>query len=104
MQVLPYYSEGLTPTLIMVVGGTFAGTLGVPPIDDRKNLGEGTMSTQTVDSTDLNSAPTRRPGESPRQQSVCIEIPVSVHGSRSASRNLNNSQSAKPFLEETRTM
>jgi TonB family protein len=47
---------------------------------------------------------TRRPGESPRQQSVCIEIPVSVHGSRSASGNLNNSQAAKPFLEETRTM
>lgn len=61
------------------------------------------MSTQTID-TDLNSAPTRRPGESPRQQSVCIEIPVSVHGSRSASGNLNNSQAAKPFLEETRTM
>ena len=62
------------------------------------------MSTQTIDSTDLNSAPTRRPGESPRQQSVCIEIPVSVHGSRSASGNLNNTQAAKPFLEETRTM
>lgn len=62
------------------------------------------MSTQTIDSTDLNSAPTRRPGESPRQQSVCIEIPVSVHGSRSASGSLNNSQAAKPFLEETRTM
>jgi TonB family protein len=61
------------------------------------------MSTQTID-TDLHSAPTRRPGESPRQQSVCIEIPVSVHGSRSASGNLNNSQAAKPFLEETRTM
>jgi TonB family protein len=61
------------------------------------------MSTQTID-TDLNSAPTRRPGESPRQQSVCIEIPVSVHGSRSASGGLNNSQAAKPFLEETRTM
>jgi protein TonB len=62
------------------------------------------MTTQTVDATDLNSSPTRRPGESPRQQSVCIEIPVSVHGSRSASGNLNNSQAAKPFLEETRTM
>ena len=62
------------------------------------------MTTQTIDATDLNSSPTRRPGESPRQQSVCIEIPVSVHGSRSASGNLNNSQSAKPFLEETRTM
>src|ERR1017187_3415261 len=62
------------------------------------------MSTQTIDSTDQNSAPTRRPGESPRQQSVCIEIPVTVHGSRSASASLNNSQAAKPFLEETRTM
>src|ERR1700722_962237 len=62
-----------------------------------------TMSTQTLE-TDLNSAPTRRPGESPRQQSVCIEIPVSVHGSRSATGSLNNTQSAKPFLEETRTM
>ena len=62
-----------------------------------------TMSTQTLE-TDLNSAPTRRPGESPRQQSVCIEIPISVHGSRSASGNLNNTQAAKPFLEETRTM
>jgi TonB family protein len=61
------------------------------------------MSTQTID-TDLNSSPTRRPGESPRQQSVCIEIPISVHGSRSASGGLNNSQAAKPFLEETRTM
>jgi TonB family protein len=62
------------------------------------------MSTQTLDTTDLNSSPTRRPGESPRQQSVCIEIPVSVHGSRSASGSLNNNQAAKPFLEETRTM
>jgi len=62
------------------------------------------MTTQTVDATDLNSSPTRRPGESPRQQSVCIEIPVSVHGSRSATGSLNNTQSAKPFLEETRTM
>jgi TonB family protein len=62
------------------------------------------MTIQTVDATDLNSSPTRRPGESPRQQSVCIEIPVSVHGSRSASGSLNNTQSAKPFLEETRTM
>jgi TonB family protein len=62
------------------------------------------MTTQTIDATDLNSSPTRRPGESPRQQSVCIEIPVSVHGSRSATGNLNNTQSAKPFLEETRTM
>src|SRR5258708_9860434 len=62
------------------------------------------MTTQTVDATDLNSSPTRRPGESPRQQSVCIEIPVSVHGSRSASGSLNNSQAEKPFLEETRTM
>jgi periplasmic protein TonB len=62
------------------------------------------MSTQTIDSTDLNSSPTRRPGESPRQQSVCIEIPVSVHGSRSSTGSLNNSQAAKPFLEETRTM
>jgi TonB family protein len=63
-----------------------------------------TMSIQTIDSTDLNSAQTRRPGESPRQQSVCIEIPISVHGSRSASGSLNNTQAAKPFLEETRTM
>jgi hypothetical protein len=62
------------------------------------------MSTQTIDTTDLNSSPTRRPGESPRQQSVCIEIPVSVHGSRSSSGSLNNNQAAKPFLEETRTM
>jgi TonB family protein len=62
------------------------------------------MSTQTLDTTDLNSSPTRRPGESPRQQSVCIEIPVTVHGSRSASGSLNNNQAAKPFLEETRTM
>jgi TonB family protein len=62
------------------------------------------MSTQTLDTTDSNSSPTRRPGESPRQQSVCIEIPVSVHGSRSASGSLNNNQAAKPFLEETRTM
>src|SRR5579864_3284600 len=62
------------------------------------------MTTQTVDATDLHSSLTRRPGESPRQQSVCIEIPVSVHGSRSASGSLNNTQSAKPFLEETRTM
>jgi TonB family protein len=62
------------------------------------------MSTQTLDTTDLNSSPTRRPGESPRQQSVCIEIPVSVHGSRSSSGSLNNNQAAKPFLEETRTM
>jgi TonB family protein len=62
------------------------------------------MSTQTIDTTDLNSSPTRRPGESPRQQSVCIEIPISVHGSRSATGNLNNTEAAKPFLEETRTM
>lgn len=62
------------------------------------------MSTQTLDATDLNSSATRRPGESPRQQSVCIEIPVSVHGSRSSSGSLNNNQAAKPFLEETRTM
>jgi TonB family protein len=62
------------------------------------------MSTQTLDTTDLNSSATRRSGESPRQQSVCIEIPVSVHGSRSASGSLNNNQAAKPFLEETRTM
>jgi TonB family protein len=62
------------------------------------------MSTQTIDTTDLNSSSTRRPGESPRQQSVCIEIPVSVHGSRSSSGSLNNNQAAKPFLEETRTM
>jgi TonB family protein len=62
------------------------------------------MSTQTIDTADLNSSPSRRPGESPRQQSVCIEIPVSVHGSRSATGNLNNNQAAKPFLEETRTM
>ena len=62
------------------------------------------MSTQTIDTTDLNSSPTRRPGESPRQQSVCIEIPVTVHGSRSSSGSLNNNQAAKPFLEETRTM
>jgi TonB family protein len=62
------------------------------------------MSTQTLDTTDLNSTATRRPGESPRQQSVCIEIPVSVHGSRSSSGSLNNNQAAKPFLEETRTM
>src|ERR1700733_2894856 len=62
------------------------------------------MSTQTLDTTDLNSSPTRRPGESPRQQSVCIEIPVTVHGSRSSSVSLNNNQAAKPFLEETRTM
>ncbi len=62
------------------------------------------MNTQTIDSTEVNSSATRRPGESPRQQSVCIEIPVTVHGSRSASGNLNSNQAAKPFLEETRTM
>jgi hypothetical protein len=56
------------------------------------------MSTQTLD-TELNSAPTRRPGESPRQQSVCIEIPLSVHGSRNASGNINNNQAAKQFME-----
>src|SRR5580698_10062649 len=62
------------------------------------------MNTQTIDSTEVNSSATRRPGESPRQQSVCIEIPVTVHGSRSASGNLNSNQAAKLFLEETRTM
>jgi TonB family protein len=60
------------------------------------------MSTQTIESaTNL----TRRPGESPRQQSVCIEIPVTVHGSRlAASANPNSTLSGKTFVEETRTM
>src|SRR5579862_1124658 len=85
--------------------GTIAGCLGFP----RNNFfavgtERKTMSTQTIDTTDLHSSSSRRPGESPRQQSVCIEIPVSVHGSRSATGSLNNNQAAKPFLEETRTM
>ncbi len=88
-----------------MVGNAIAECLGYPQTAvAQQDLGKNSMSTQTIDSTDLNSAPTRRPGESPRQQSVCIEIPVSVHGSRSASGGLNNSQAAKPFLEETRTM
>jgi TonB family protein len=88
-----------------MVDETRAGCRGHPQFAvAQQDLGKQTMSTQTIDSTDLNSAPTRRPGESPRQQSVCIEIPVSVHGSRTASGSLNNSQAAKPFLEETRTM
>ena len=62
------------------------------------------MSTQTID-TAATANLGRRPGESPRQQSVCVEIPVTVHGSRlSPSANPNATLSGKTFVEETRTM
>lgn len=62
------------------------------------------MSTQTVDSPSATLIPTRRPGDSPRAQSVCIEIPVTVHGSRSVTPGSEAAQLPRTFLEETRTM
>src|SRR5580704_7528880 len=62
------------------------------------------MSTQTIDAAATSNLG-RRPGESPRQQSVCVEIPVTVHGSRlTPSANPNATLSGKTFVEETRTM
>jgi TonB family protein len=55
------------------------------------------MSTQTVDPPSSVLTPTRKPGETQRLQTVCIEIPIIVQGSR-------NSHPPQPFLEETRTV
>jgi len=57
-----------------------------------------------MDPAVTTSNPVRKAGESPRQQSVCIEIPVTVHGSRLASGNPNATLSGKTFVEVTRTM
>lgn len=55
------------------------------------------MSTQTVDPPSSATTPIRKPGETQRLQTVCIEIPIIVQGSR-------NSHPPQPFLEETRTV
>jgi len=62
------------------------------------------MSTQTVDTPVTATMFTRKMGEAMRQQSVCIEIPVTIQGSRLASGDANNSNATKTFIEESRTM
>jgi TonB family protein len=55
------------------------------------------MSTNTVDPPVSHLTPTRKPGETQRLQTLCIEVPVTVQGSR-------NTHPSTPFLEETRTV
>lgn len=55
------------------------------------------MSTNTVDPPVSHLTPTRKPGETQRLQTLCIEVPVTVQGSR-------NTHPSAPFLEETRTV
>jgi len=62
------------------------------------------MATQTVDNPVTATMFTRKMGEAMRQQSVCIEIPVTIQGSRLASGDSNNSNATKTFIEESRTM
>jgi hypothetical protein len=62
------------------------------------------MSTHTVDSPVTATMFTRKMGEAMRQQSVCIEIPVTIQGSRNSPADTNNPQGTKTFVEESRTM
>ncbi len=62
------------------------------------------MATQTVDSPVTATMFTRKMGEAMRQQSVCIEIPVTIQGSRNSGGDGNNPQGTKTFIEESRTM
>jgi TonB family protein len=55
------------------------------------------MSTNTADPPVSHLTPTRKPGETQRLQTLCIEVPVTVQGSR-------NTHPSAPFLEETRTV
>ncbi len=55
------------------------------------------MSTNAIDPPASQLTPTRKPGETQRLQTLCIEIPVTVQGSR-------NTHASGPFLEETRTV
>jgi TonB family protein len=55
------------------------------------------MSTNTIDPPISQLTPTRKPGETQRLQTLCIEVPVTVQGSR-------NTHPSTPFLEETRTV
>ncbi len=55
------------------------------------------MSTNTADPPVSQLTPTRKPGETQRLQTLCIEVPVTVQGSR-------NTHPSTPFLEETRTV
>jgi TonB family protein len=55
------------------------------------------MSTNTIDPPVSQLTPSRKPGETQRVQTLCIEIPVTVQGSR-------NTHPSAPFLEETRTV
>jgi TonB family protein len=55
------------------------------------------MSTNTIDPPVSHLTPTRKPGETQRLQTLCIEVPVTVQGSR-------NTHPSAPFLEETRTV
>jgi len=56
------------------------------------------MSTHTVDSPVTATMFTRKMGEAMRQQSVCIEIPVTIQGSRNSPADTNNPQGTKTFV------